>query len=168
LDLPGGPGNAEAFLRAAFGAEAEAARRLYGLGDSPRADPRLGDALAQLADDVTFRCPAVLSAELHARAGAPVYLYHFDHAPPGGGVVRHSGELAFVYNDLPVGAPGDARVTMQAYWANFVRSGDPNGPSLPSWPRFDGASKAYLEFAETGPQARADLRGPFCRLLNRL
>ena len=27
---------------------------------------------------------------------------------------------------------------MQGYFANFIKTGNPNGPGLPSWPAYDG------------------------------
>lgn len=165
LSLPGGNDHADAFMRMAFGPREQEARALYNFAGPP--DHRLGDAYEQLATDVTFRCPVVETARLHARAGRPVYQYQFDHTEPDGAAVHHSGELAFVYGDLPV-APEQPHVTMQAYWVNFARTGDPNGAGLPHWPRFDLQHRGYIEFSDSGPRALADLRGAACRLLPRL
>jgi para-nitrobenzyl esterase len=60
-------------------------------------------------------------------------------APPRGAV--HSAEIEYAMGNLatnPVFAwtPDDYKVseTMQGYFANFVKRGDPNGPGLPEWP----------------------------------
>jgi para-nitrobenzyl esterase len=33
---------------------------------------------------------------------------------------------------------------MATYWTNFVKSGNPNGPGLPSWPTYAGDNRNVL------------------------
>jgi para-nitrobenzyl esterase len=43
---------------------------------------------------------------------------------------------------------------MAAYWTNFAKSGDPNGPKLPAWPAFEASGDRVLLLDEpirTGP-----------------
>jgi len=35
---------------------------------------------------------------------------------------------------------------MTGYWANFAKTGDPNGPGLPTWPRYNSATEPTLTF----------------------
>ncbi len=49
---------------------------------------------------------------------------------------------------------------MSAYWANFARTGNPNGPGLPVWPAYQGADKKIMMLdlkptAKTIPDAQA-------------
>jgi para-nitrobenzyl esterase len=37
---------------------------------------------------------------------------------------------------------------MSSYWVNFARSGDPNGPGLPSWPAFTNAESKVQYLAD--------------------
>jgi para-nitrobenzyl esterase len=81
-----------------------------------------------------------------AEARSPVYGYLFDHLEPGPGAARwgifHSSELPYVFGTLDA-APQrhftrlDRALSrrLSGYWVNFIRSGNPNGPGLPAWPR---------------------------------
>ena len=35
---------------------------------------------------------------------------------------------------------------MRAYWVNFARTGDPNGPNLTEWPAFTAATERVMQF----------------------
>jgi para-nitrobenzyl esterase len=60
----------------------------------------------------------------------------------------------------------DARLSdlMQRYWTNFAKAGDPNGPGLPKWPKFDTKSRGYVEFTSEGAAVKQGLRRQFCDL----
>jgi len=45
-----------------------------------------------------------------------------------------------------------------------VLSHTPNGAGLPEWPRFDLASRAYIQFTDAGPIGKSNWRRPHCDL----
>jgi carboxylesterase type B len=58
--------------------------------------------------------------------------------------------------------------TMAAYWTNFAKTGDPNGPGLPHWARYELASDSLLELGHTTamrPVSKAERYRFFERLL---
>lgn len=127
--------------------------------------PPYGNAAAQFATDWQFRCAAVATADLHS-ALAPVYQYEFSHTPPGDQGPSHSSELAYVFGRTAKEGMTDldrqlSRM-MQVYWTNFAKTGDPNGASVPTWPRYESTSKAYLEFTDDGPVVKKALRHEHC------
>lgn len=165
-ELVGGLAKAAAIVRKEFGAKAAEALAFYGLqpGGTPIQDHRLGDAALQLAGDINYRCPLVTVSEAAARSGSRLWQYQFGYEPPEGGGVHHSSELRYVFAEAGSPLPPEAPPLL-AYWINFARSGDPNGPGLPYWPRYDSISRPYLLFANGPPTTGRNVRPTPCAWL---
>ncbi|MEJ0061083.1 MAG: carboxylesterase family protein [Terricaulis sp.] len=101
-----------------------------------------------------------LGAWAQARANrAPTYLYLWTHAEPGPEAALHrafhSSELAYVFGTFAASpqrsfTAQDRSIseTMQLYWTNFIKTGDPNGAGLPAWPRASGDSAPIMELGD--------------------
>jgi para-nitrobenzyl esterase len=91
-------------------------------------------------------------------ANKPVYTYFWTHAPPGPGHDQrgayHGSEINYVFGNLyAIDRPWtdeDRRIadTMSSYWANIIAKGDPNGPGLPAWPKYDPKSPTVMELGD--------------------
>ncbi len=95
-----------------------------------------------------------------------VYVFYFDHPTPGRDRefygAWHSSDLWYTFNSLRnepgqrPWTPTDFELAEQAstMWANFVKTGDPNGQGLPLWPRTSRSNYgSYMDFAEKSTRA---------------
>jgi para-nitrobenzyl esterase len=166
-----GPARVRAAISKAYGALAPRALALYGLAGegSGAVDPVYGGPGIQWATDTGFRCPATEQALGHTAAGRAAYQYEFDRPQPGKQFTVHASELNFLFGtwakDVKL-TPVDRKISsqMQAYWANFARTGDPNGEGLPRWPAFTADERSYMAFTSEGAVAKSGLRRAYCDL----
>ena len=151
------------------------ALKVYGLADggTGTVDPVYGTAADQIAADVAFRCPATAEGRWHTAAHHPTYEYEFDHAVPGQAFAIHSSDLGFVFGFYPKEgnlagnySDTDYKVseTVENYFTNFARTGNPNGEGLPNWPEF-GAAGTFVKFTQSGTvEGAQDLRSAQCKV----
>ena len=166
-------------IAAEFGPLEPRALDLYRLkdGQEPQPDPVLGSAMAQWATDSQFRCGTVAQLIWHSRAGNRAYQFQFSRVPPGREAVgaAHGSEIPYVFGTLSIASRAanapkydsvDANVSdhIERYWTNFAKTGNPNGDSLPQWPKFEPTARAFIDLTASGPVAREGLRREACDL----
>ena len=150
-------------LFAPFGADTSAAKAAYGAADS-KSLMALGMKVA--ADQFMIE-PARFVAQTLSAHGDPVWEYRFAYVAnsmrsqwPG---APHATEIPFVFDTVKAkyGAaltPQDEAIAQQtnAYWANFAKTGNPNGAGLPKWPQYQSKSDELLVIQAGGPVGEAD------------
>lgn len=160
------PNAALSIIKVAFGPNADRALPLYGFRGSqpPPPDPVLGSAGTQVIGDLAFRCSSNDEARWVMAGGHKVWRYQFGIPRPGSQQVLHTAELDYVFQGRPAGTSADTWPPVQQYWANFVRTGDPNGGDLPAW-RAMQTDDTYMAFTPKGPRPGKALRERICKLL---
>ncbi|MBF0474495.1 MAG: carboxylesterase family protein [Deltaproteobacteria bacterium] len=163
------PEDYQKYLKASFGEKADEVQKLLPVVNKAEVWGRLD----RLMSAKWFGAAVNYLARTRSGDNAPHWLYYFSHqAPPEATMILaadttreavpieklgtvHGSELFYVFgftesfldfeqSDL------DLSDKMMTYWANFARTGNPNGENLPFWPVYPSAKAgAYLEFGQS-------------------
>jgi para-nitrobenzyl esterase len=165
-DLGQAPAPSKDALFDRFGSDRARAVSAY----DPKGDIDLALLSAKVGGDTNMVEPARMYAAKTAELGLPAYEYRFSYSSEAQrnefkNGIPHGRDVVYTFDNLAsLGAPAsalDMKVahTMNVYWANFVKRGDPNGEGLPVWPRYSANKDELLDFSWEGvPAHQADPR----------
>ncbi|MGV3642448.1 MAG: carboxylesterase/lipase family protein [Adhaeribacter sp.] len=123
----------------------------------PAMRPEMGDAVPGLAGGV-IKGPEAAANKM----------------PPAKGAV-HSAEIEYALGNLASNkvyawTPDDYKVSevMQNYFANFIKTGNPNGKGLPDWPQANKGQQAQVMVLDVNTRAEAEKHPARYRLLEQI
>jgi para-nitrobenzyl esterase len=136
---------------ARYGGDSAAVLELY----PASTDSEAAVSQRRLARDEIIGVHNYAWANLESDQGQRVFVYRFTRKPPATGVyvkygAFHTADVPYAFDNLRFvnrpWQPVDDTLAevMSSYWANFVRTGDPNGAGLPRWPRYTTADKLIM------------------------
>ena len=160
-EVPAGFVNADSKekLLALFGDMTTDAKNVY----DPAGTNEFAEMLTMVNTDKVWAEPARFTANAVTTVGNKAYIYLFSYVTESMKTrakfgAPHASEIAYVFNNLgsrrgvASATPQDETMgrLMNTYWANFAKTGNPNGQGLPEWPFYDAKENKILEFKADG------------------
>jgi len=149
-------------LLSLFGRLKDEAKAAY----DPDGNTEFAEMLTMVNTDKVWAEPARFTAEAWAENGVPAYIYLFSYVPESMQErmrfgAAHGSEIPYVFNNLHARWGADSATSqdeevarvMNTYWANFAKTGNPNGNGLPEWPVYKPEKNKIMEFQSDGKAA---------------
>ncbi len=137
-----------------FGAQADALLKLYPSNDQTQS----GLSQKQSARDQGLVSMYLWATERAKTSKTKAYTYYFTRGIPWPEHPEfgafHTGDVPYFFANLKhLNRPWETvdrklSETASSYWANFAKTGNPNGKGLPNWPAFDAGQQVTMELGE--------------------
>ena len=134
--------------------------KAYDSGDFAHVPMLVGATSADSGGEFGFMIAGARRASTRIAAQKiPVWEYRFSYVADSIGKpgAQHATDIPFFFDTQAVKygdktTDKDNRVgkLISAYMVNFAKTGDPNGPALPKWPRYAAATDNLLDFTASG------------------
>ena len=138
----------------------------------PEGNKEFAEIITKFNTDWVWGEPARMTARTFIANGEPAYIFHFGYVPAaqreraryGAG---HGSEVPYVFKTLSErwgtteATPEEEKLAqmMNTYWANFAKTGNPNGEDLPVWPLYNTQKEVILDIELDGkPVGKPDPR----------
>jgi para-nitrobenzyl esterase len=157
-----GPGNMTAAqfeerIKSQYGPLADKILSAY----SHSTDAEAAKSSKELSRDSMFGWSTWTWARFQSEKGTgKAFEYYYDYHEPTADGAGHGSDVAYAFQTLSSGPQGEPKPEdlelsdmISSYWANFAKTGDPNGPGLPEWPAFTENDQKVMVF-DADPSAR--------------
>jgi para-nitrobenzyl esterase len=139
-----------------YGSDAQTALQYYPANN----DSTASASQYALSRDMIFGVQNYTWANVESEQGAKVFVYRFTRKVPATGEyvkygAFHTGEVPYAYDNLKfVNRPWEdvdhkLADVMSTYWANFIKTGNPNGKNLPDWKAYNTKDKEVMMLGTT-------------------
>ncbi len=173
--------NYRSVIEALYGEHAELVEQMY----PAASEEQVKQSLTELASDRFLSFGTWKWVDLHGlTSGKPAFYYFYAHprpkqrakpdAPGDSGAV-HSAEIEYAMgnldsNEVYAWTEDDYKVSrlMQQYFANFIKTGDPNGEGLLEWPAYHSEATFPRLIIDTHTRLAPDTRRARQQLLDAL
>ncbi len=159
-EVPAGFVNADSKeeLFSKFGKLKDEAKAAY----DPEGTVSLAKLLTMVNTNVVWAEPARFTANSFVAKGEPVYMYRFSYVPRSMQErlrygAPHGSEIPYVFDNLRdsrwmtvMAKDKEVARMIHDYWINFAKTGNPNGRSLPKWPKYNPKTNEIMEFRRNG------------------
>ncbi|EPX62732.1 Carboxylesterase, type B [Cystobacter fuscus DSM 2262] len=138
----------EKSVRETYGPAADAILEAY----PHTTDAEAAQSNRDLLRDQLFGWPTYALARAQTAYGRhPAFIYYLERKTPSApNGAPHGVEAHFIFGNGVAKEDEETARAMRAYFVNFARTGDPNGPGLAPWPTYSPTNEQVMGFAPEG------------------